>query len=322
MRYSKCVVCYEGVGWIGLAANLVLSILKLFVGAFSGSHALLADGLYSAKDVVTSVIIIVGLKVSQKPLDQEHPFGHGKVEFLLALVISLVLLLLTGLLFYFSAGTLLEGKHSAPHLIALWTALLSVAVNWFLHRYTHCVSSEINSPVVELLSRHHMTDGYSSLAVAVGIVGTHYLGMPWLDTVVAMFESVHLMYLGGETFWDAFRGLMDTAAPRTVIERIRKEALQVNGVMDVGEVRTRQVGQELWITLVIGVDPALTLVRAKAVAARVEDSLIAAISHVGDVGVQFRSHRDGVGEFEKLRQESSLALGLTRSKNGESLEEM
>ncbi|HAT50210.1 MAG: magnetosome biogenesis CDF transporter MamM [Nitrospirae bacterium] len=314
MRYSKCVVCYEGVGWIGFGSNLVLSVLKLFVGALSGSHALVADGLYSAKDVVTSVIIIVGLKVSKKPLDQEHPFGHGKVEFLLALAISLVLLVVTGLLFYFSAGNLLEGNHNAPHLIALWTALLSVAINWFLHRYTHCVSTEINSPVVELLSKHHLADGFSSLAVAFGIVGAHYLGLPWLDTVVAMLESIHLIYLAGDIFWNAFRGLMDAAAPRKVIETIRKEALQIPGVMDVGEVRTRQVGQELWINLIIGVDPELTLVRAKAVAMRVEDTLVGAIPHVGDVGVQFRSHQESDVVFKKLREESSAALGLSLPK--------
>ncbi|HIJ83865.1 MAG: cation diffusion facilitator family transporter [Magnetococcales bacterium] len=316
MRYSKCVVCYEGVGWIGLATNLVLSVLKLFIGTFSGSHALVADGLYSAKDVVTSSVIIVGLKVSRKPLDQEHPFGHGKVEFLLSLAISLVLLIVTGLLFYFSAGNLLDGNHNAPHLIALWTALLSVGVNWFMHRYTHCVSHEINSPVVKLLSKHHLTDGYSSMAVAVGIVGSHYLGMPWLDTAVAMLESVHLIYLSGEIFWNAFSGLMDTAAPKKVVERIRKEALQIQGVQDVGEVRTRQVGQELWITLIIGVDPELTLVKAKALAMRVEEALVTSIPHVGDVGVQFRSHKDSEEPFAKLRQQSLAALGLSQSKEG------
>ncbi|MBF0144757.1 MAG: magnetosome biogenesis CDF transporter MamM [Magnetococcales bacterium] len=311
MRYSKCVVCYEAVGWIGFATNLILSMLKLFIGVFSGSHALVADGLYSAKDVVTSVIIIVGLKVSRKPLDQEHPFGHGKVEFLLALVIGLVLLVVTGLLFYFSAGNFLEGKHNAPHLIALWTALLSVGINWFLHRYTRCVSTEINSPVVELLSKHHLADGYSSMAVAMGIVGSHYLGIPWLDTVVAMFESIHLIYLSGEIFWNAFRGLMDTAAPRNVVERIRMEALRVQGVREVGEVRTRQVGQELWITLIIGVDPELTLMRAKSLAMKVEEALLASIPHVGDVGVQFRSHQDGEATYEQLRQEVSQDIGLS-----------
>ncbi|MBF0422600.1 MAG: magnetosome biogenesis CDF transporter MamM [Magnetococcales bacterium] len=317
MRYSKCIVCYEGVGWIGLAANLVLSVLKLFIGTFSGSHALVADGLYSAKDVVTSVVIIVGLKVSQKPLDQEHPFGHGKVEFLLALVISLLLLIVTGFLFYFSAGNLLEGKHNAPHLIALWTAVLSVAVNWFMHRYTHCVATEINSPVVELLSRHHLADGYSSLAVALGIVGSHYLGLPWLDTVVALFESVHLIYLSGEIFWDSFRGLMDTAAPRKTIESIRREALKVNGVLEVDEVRTRQVGQELWITMVIGVDPALTLTKARALAMRVEDALVGSIPHVGDVGVQFRSHKESQGMYEQMHQQSLESLGLSQVKGKE-----
>ncbi|MBF0139417.1 MAG: magnetosome biogenesis CDF transporter MamM [Magnetococcales bacterium] len=316
MKYSKCIVCYEGVGWIGLAVNLALSILKLFIGALSGSHALVADGLYSAKDVVTSSVIIVGLKVSQKPLDQEHPFGHGKVEFLLALVISLLLLLATGFLFYFSAGNLLEGRHNVPHLIALWTAVLSIVINWFMHRYTYCVSAEINSPSVELLSNYHGVSSYASLAVALGIIGAHYLVVPWLDTVVSLLVSVHLIYLTGEMFWNAFRGLMDTAAPRKVIERIRKVALRVSGVLGVGEVRTRQVGQELWITLVIGVDPTLTLTKAKALAVQVETALVESIPHVGDVGVQFRSHKESREVYEHVRQEGFESLGLPQDKGG------
>jgi cation diffusion facilitator family transporter len=310
MRYSQCVVCNETVGWIGLMSNLALSTLKLFVGVISGSHALVADSLYSAKDVVTSVLIIVGLKVSKQPIDQEHPFGHGKVEFILSLVVSIVLIGLTAILFYYSAETLLEGIHTAPHLIALWAALLSVAVNMFLYRYTRCVAVEINSPVVGILSSHHMADSLSSIAVAFGIVGSHYLGMPWLDTVVAIGETLHLIYLGGDVFWNAFKGLMDTAAPKETVREIRKLTLDCSGVETVEQIRTRLVGQELWIDMSIGVNPELSVGSAKVISRRVEEQLATNIPHVGDVGVHFLAKPGTVPEMVELKREiTQLSVG-------------
>ncbi|MBF0155381.1 MAG: cation transporter, partial [Magnetococcales bacterium] len=89
MSYPQCVVCYHSVGWIGLIANLAISILKVFVGIISGSQALLVDALYSAKDVLTSFLIILGLKFSKQPLDEQHQFGHGKAEFLFSLCVGL-----------------------------------------------------------------------------------------------------------------------------------------------------------------------------------------------------------------------------------------
>ncbi|MBF0448125.1 MAG: magnetosome biogenesis CDF transporter MamM [Magnetococcales bacterium] len=306
MRYSQCVVCNETVGWIGLMANLTLSTLKLFVGVISGSHALLADALYSAKDVVTSVLIIIGLKVSKQPIDQEHPFGHGKIEFILALVVSIVLMGLTGVLFYYASVTLLEGIHTAPHLIALWTALLSVAVNIFLFKYTRCVAIEINSPVVGILSSHHKADGLSSVAVALGIIGSHYLGMPWLDTVVALGETLHLIYMGGEIFWSAFSGLMDKSAPKETVTKIRTLALDCSGVQTVELIRTRLVGQELWVDMTIGVDPELSVGSAKVISRRVEEQLASHIPHIGDIGVHFRSIPGSVPEMDQLQKEIRL----------------
>ena len=240
MRYSRCVTCHQIVGWVGLMANLGLSGLKLFVGIVSGSQALMVDALYSAKDVATSILILVGLKFSKRPIDREHPFGHGKVEFILSGVVSVILLGITALFFYYSAEHFLEGEHRVPHIIALWAALFSVAANIFLYRYVRCVAREINSPIVMTLAKHHHADWLSSAAVAAGIVGAHYLGMPWLDNVVALCEAMHLLYLGGEVFWDSFQGLMDTSAPKDIMARIEEQAARTVGVKSVEQLRTRR----------------------------------------------------------------------------------
>lgn len=314
MRYSRCVTCHQIVGWVGLMVNLGLSCLKLFVGFVAGSQALVVDALYSAKDVVTSILILVGLRVSKQPIDREHPFGHGKVEFILSGVISLVLIAVTVLFFIFAAEHLMEGEHQAPHLIALWTALFSVAVNVVMRSYTRCVSDEINSPIVRTLSKHHQADGWSSGAVAVGIIGSHYLGMPWLDSFVALGETVHLVYLGGEVFWDSFQGLMDISAPSAIVERIRLGALGVDGVDKIESLRTRRVGQEIWIDMVVGVDPEYEVRTARRVTRQVELVLAQEIPHVGDVNVQFQSVSGSVPEMSVIREEIARRSAVTRPK--------
>jgi len=301
MKYSRCVVCYEIVGWVGLGVNFALSSLKLFVGIVSGSQALVADAMYSAKDVITSGLIIVGLKVSKKPIDKEHPYGHGKIEFILSGIISVVFIGVIGLLLFYAAESLMEGEHEAPHLIALWTAIFSILVNIVMYSYTRCAALEINSPMVKTLSRHHRADGASSVAVAVAIVGSHYFSLPMLDPLVALFETLHLLYLGGEIFWDSFQGLMDKAAPEDVVEQITKNVNSVKGVKDVERLQTRRVGQELWADLTIGVDPELSVLDAKSLGIEVEETLVKTIPHLGNVNVDFKSLKGSVPEMSYLR---------------------
>ncbi|MBF0184923.1 MAG: magnetosome biogenesis CDF transporter MamM [Magnetococcales bacterium] len=326
MSYPQCVVCYHSVGWIGLIANLAISILKVFVGIISGSQALLVDALYSAKDVLTSFLIILGLKFSKQPLDEQHQFGHGKAEFLFSLCVGLSMMTITGVFVYFEADKLLSGApHQAPHMIALWAALFVVAANLFLWYYTRCVAHQINSPMVSVLSHHQKSDAYSSLAVALGIIGSHYLNVPWLDAVVAVGECVDLFHLGTKITWDAVKGLMDASAPQELVHKIRELAATVAGVKNVEDVRTRRVGQEIWVSMVVGVDPELTVEQGKEISLWVEDLLVRMVPHLGDVSVHFKSASGSVAEFDyihkeivQLRQQMEMTQQATDALGGSS----
>jgi cation diffusion facilitator family transporter len=301
MRYANCVKCAGMIGWIGLCTNLVLLFLKGFVGVISGSQALVADAMYSAKDVVSSLLVIIGLKISRRPLDREHPYGHGKIEFILSMIISVVFLTVTAFLFVHVIQILMMGdEHKAPHMIALWTALVSVAVNVVMYFYSRCVSIEINSPMVRTLAHHHHADATSSMAVAVGIIGAHYLGMPWIDTMVALFEIVHLMYLGGSVFRDAYKGLMDRNAPDDVRSRIETLVKEVDGADEVDGLRARMVGQELWVDLVIRVPENMSVEAAGEIREQVIDHLSTRVPHLGSVQVKLTSRSPVVREIETV----------------------
>jgi len=291
MRSAKCMTCYASIGWVGLVTNTMLMLLKGFVGLVSGSQALVADAMYSAKDVVTSFLVIIGLKVSSKPLDREHPYGHGKIEFILSLVISVIFIGITVYLMVHAVQTLLDDSlHKPPHLIALWAALLSIAINVFMYFYARCVVVEANSPMVRTLAKHHHADASASGLVALGIIGAVYLDMPWIDTVVALIETAHLMYLGSDVFLDAYRGLMDKNADKRLLQRVEHIACSVDGSEGVHNLRARHIGQEVWIDLTVYVTPDTSVDDAYAITINVQEKISERMDHLGAVQVRFMPH--------------------------------
>lgn len=291
MRYSKCVSCSRSIGLIGLIVNAILMIMKGFIGVISGSQALIADAMYSAKDVVTSFLVIVGLNISSRPLDREHPYGHGKIEFILSLVISIVFLGLTGYLFIHAVETLLDDSaHRTPHIIALWAALVSIAVNVGMYFYSRCVHIEGNSPMVKTLSKHHHADATASGAVALGIIGAHYLNMPWIDTAIALVETVHLFYLGLDVFRDSVRGLMDKSASDEMRWKIGRVAESVDGVEKVNSLRARHIGQEVFVEVAIGVSSDISVKEANTIVNNVQQRVLNDIPHIGSVQVRFETY--------------------------------
>ncbi len=299
MRYKKCIRCSRTVGWVGLVTSAVLMVMKAFVGLVSGSQAMVADAMYSAKDLVSSLMVIVGMSMSEKNLDREHPYGHGKVEFILSMFVSVLFLAVTAFLMVYAVSTLFDDSiHRKPHLIALWAAFLCIAVNMTLYYYSRCVSIESNSPLVRTLSKHHHADAASSVVVAGGIVGAHYFNMPWIDTAVAALETAHLMYLGADVFWDSAKGLMDRNIEGTARDRIKELVEGVEGVEEVKSLRSRYVGQDIFSEVVIGVDSGMTVLAASAIVEAVKRNVTKAIPRLGSF--QVRSEGAGPGALEKV----------------------
>ncbi|MBF0268830.1 MAG: magnetosome biogenesis CDF transporter MamM [Alphaproteobacteria bacterium] len=274
MRYTNCVTCSKTIGWVGLAVNTVMLFMKAFIGLVGGSQAMLADALYSLKDMVNSLTVIIGTSVSSKPLDAEHPYGHGKVEFILSMVVSVVFIGLTGYLLVHAVQILFdEERHRTPHLIVLWAAIVAVGVNLAMYYYSRCVAIETNSPIVRTMAKHHHGDATASGAVALGIIGAHYLSMPWIDTGVAIWEAIDLLILSRGIFMDSYRGLMDHSVGDVLCNRIIDAARAVEGVKGVTHLRARYVGQEIWADMIIAVDPEETIERAHDICERARDEV-------------------------------------------------
>lgn len=286
MKFRNCVRCSKYIGWVGLAANFALMLMNLFIGMVAGSQALVVGSMYSFKDMATSVFVIVGITVSRKPLDREHPYGHGKIEFLMSMVFGIILLLLSGFLLYHAIDTLAHSeRETTPRLIAVWAAVVSVLAYTYTFYYASCVAVESNSPVVRMMAQHHHSDAVAAGVAGLGIVGAHLFDLPWIDTVVAFFEALDLIVLGGRVFWDSCKGLLDRSIKPGMRALIRRIAEDTDGVKEVKALKTRLTGHQIWTDLIIGVDPELTVDDAHDICERVRARITERLRHVGSLSV-------------------------------------
>lgn len=294
MKFEECIKCTQRAVWVGVFSNGLLFFMKLGIGILSGSRALIADSLYSIKDVSFSIAGIIALRYSRKGLDARHPYGHGKIEFLASLIISVFLIILAVHLAFDTIYEILHIPHGGPpHLIALMAAVIALLTNIFLYRYTKCVAKETNSPMIKTATRHNEADAFSSGLVAMGILGAHF-GVLILDPIVAILETIHIAIISIVIIKDSYAGLMDSSLPETTNNLIKKVTLKVGGVLSVASLRTRQTGHEAWIEITIGVKPDIPVYRARGIAETVEDELLRGVPHLGHVLVRFTGENGSV----------------------------
>ena len=265
--------------------NLLLAIFMAFIGLVSGSKAILVNSLYSFKDFITSLVVVIGLKVSEKPSDWRHPYGHGKIEFVAMLLIGVALFIASLFLFYHSIKDVwagFQGKIEVPKLIALWAGCISVIANYKLYKYLECVGTRRNSPAILANAQHHHSDTGSSVMVVVAVIGSN-LGLLFLDPLAAVIETVDLMHLSLKMLKDALQGALDVSVGSEVKGRIEEIALLVPGVRRVGDIHARQLGHSLWIDITLKVDYDKPASEGYLIGLHVRESLVKAIDNIAMV---------------------------------------
>lgn len=265
--------------------NLLLAIFMAFIGLVSGSKAILVNSLYSFKDFITSLVVVIGLKVSERPADGRHPYGHGKIEFVAMLLIGVALFVASLFLFFHSIKDVwagFQGKIEVPKLIALWAGCISVIANYKLYKFLECVGTRRNSPAILANAQHHHSDTGSSILVVVAVIGSN-LGFLFLDPLAAVIETVDLMYLSVRMLKDALQGALDVSVGSDIKGRIEEIARLVPGVRRVGNIHARQLGHSLWIDITLKVDYDKPASEGYLIGLHVRDSLIKAIDNIAMV---------------------------------------
>lgn len=251
---------------VGSVVNLALLTLKFVAGILGRSSAMIADAVHSLSDFVTDIIVLVFIRISSKPRDESHKYGHGKYETLATVIIGLVLCLV-GLKLMWDGGNKVYGfffkgeQLSSPGYIALIAALVSIAVKEILFRYTVIVGRRENSQSVIANAWHHRSDAFSSLGTALGIGGAILLGPNWavLDPIAAVVVSVFIVKVALELLIPAINELLEKSLPADVEAEILNTIMMTPGVSDPHNLRTRRIGNNYAIEIHIRVDGAMPI---------------------------------------------------------------
>lgn len=284
---------------IGFWFNAVLMTLKLLAGHYGHSEAVFADGVESASDFVAILGSLIALKIGRKPLDDAHPYGHGKSESIAATLVSLLIFAAGAGILYRAAGSLAAGVAAQPHGIAVWAAAVTIVIKEGLSRYTRSVSRKLGSPAVEAIARDHRKDAVTSLATLAGVGGA-YLGLPLLDPLAAALSALFIFYIGWQTLSCAVNDLMDGQPPRELIQAITAIAAAVEGVEHVHGIRGRRSGQYLIVDLKIELDPAMRVKEAHAITARIKRRIFEDFPNVGDVMIHVNPHEEEHEDLVRL----------------------
>lgn len=260
---------------VSIVINLVLSLFKLGAGIIANSSAMISDAVHSASDVVSSIAVITGVNIASKKSDRSHQYGHERVESVFSILLA-VMLFATGIgIGYHSVIKIIRGTAgglSAPGIIALIAALVSIAVKEWMYHYTKRAAKKISSTALMADAWHHRSDALSSIGSFIGILGAR-LGFPICDPIAGIIICLFIVKAAWEVFYDAVNQLIDKSCDEDVCNAIRAVVMKQEGVLTIDDLKTRLFGSKIYVDVEIGADGNLTLYKAHAIAENVHHSI-------------------------------------------------
>ena len=263
------------VSTVSIAVNVILSLLKLIAGLVASSGAMVSDAIHSASDVFSTIIVMIGVHISGKQADEEHPYGHERME-CVATIILAVMLALTGVGIG-SAGikNILSGDYASlavPGMLALWAAVISIVVKEWMFHYTMHTAKKINSGALKADAWHHRSDALSSVGALIGISFARF-GFPIMDSVASVVICVFILKAAYDIFKDAVDKMVDHACDTETVETMTQLIGSIEGVEGVKVVNTRLFGSRIYLDVVIEADGQKTLEEAHDIARNVHDAI-------------------------------------------------
>jgi cation diffusion facilitator family transporter len=277
---------------VSVVWNLILTVAQIIIGFVGHSQALVADGLHTLSDFVTDFMVLFALKHGRKDADQEHPYGHARIETAVTMILG-IMLVVVGAGIAISSGIRLSSAQTfvVPSALTLWIAVITLGAKEWLYRYTMVVADRFDSNMLRANAWHHRSDALSSLIVAAGIGGS-LLGFGYLDSVAALIVALMVVKVGGELAWQSLRELVDTGLATEDLESIRQVILSSSGVKALHLLRTRRVGEQALADVHIIVDGHLSVSEGHQISEMVRAKLIREIAPLADVMVHIDTEED------------------------------
>lgn len=269
---------------VSIVTNVLLCLVKGLAGVLGNSYALIADAIESLTDVFTSILVLLGAKYAQRPADENHPYGHGRIEPLVTFAIVFFLLVSSGIIAYQSIINI-NTPHALP---SPWLLiLLVIIIMWkeISYRYVIKKSKETNSSSLKADAWHHRSDAITSLAAFIGISFSLFMGdgFETADDWAALIASFIIVYNAYKIFRPAFSEVMDEHLYDVEIIKIREIAAKVNGVVNTEKCFVRKIGMDYFVDLHIHVNGDISVREGHDISHKVKDAIIADFTEVYDV---------------------------------------
>lgn len=254
--------------WVSITAYLFLSAIKLGSGIWFSSAALTADGVNNLTDIVASIAVLIGLRISQKPPDSDHPYGHLRAETIAALIASFIMAV-AGIQVLIQAGqTLWTGGRTAPDLLSAVIALGCALLMYVVYRYNRRLATRINNQALMAAAADNRSDALVSVGAAVGIVGAQF-GVPWLDPVAAAVVGIVICKTAWDIFRDSTHALTDGFDDQH-LDTLRSTIQRTQGVKIIKDIKARVHGSSVLVDVIVQVDPKLTLIESHEISDEIE----------------------------------------------------
>ncbi len=261
----------------GMCVNLLLFIIKGIAGLMINSVSLLSDAIHSLTDIISTLVVLVGLKISTKPADKEHPYGHERIECVIALLLGIMLFGIGGIIGYegickLTRPTVIKNYNTIFSLVAISTTVISIAAKEWMYRFTiHC-AKKIGSPSMAADAWHHRSDAISSIGSFIGVCGI-YFGFPIIDVLACLIISLFVFKAAFDICKDACYRMIDTAGDNDIIEPIREIILKNPEVLSVDSIKSRIFGSKIYIDIEVTLNREISFQRSHQIAHSIHDTV-------------------------------------------------
>ncbi len=280
---------------VGLVANIFLAIIKTAIGILGHSPALLADGINSTSDVVYGLVVVVFMRLSHKPADREHPFGHSQFESIAALTVGAFVITTAVGIFWDALNTIYDqfttqGEVITASSFAFWVALMTILLKIGLFIYTRRIGRKQNSIAVTALAYDHRNDILSASAALIGIT-LGRAGLSWVDPLAAVLVALIILRTGIQIIRESATDLMDTVPGELLEKQVVEILKEIPGVLKLEKILVHRFGPYLMMNLTIGVDGAITVEDGDRIASACEKKLRSKIDFLQTVHIHYHPSR-------------------------------
>ncbi|HJV31493.1 MAG TPA: cation diffusion facilitator family transporter [Bacillales bacterium] len=289
------------IAWISLVSNILLTLGKIIIGIYGNSESVFADGIHSAADVFASFIVLLVIKISNKPADKEHPYGHGKAEVIVSGIVGILLFLVSIYVVYEGISGFFH-EFETPSFLAFWVAVFSYMAKIILFKSSLKVANQHHSKAIEAIAFDHKADIVASIAAAIGVllsIAGKYFDISLLlygDKVASIFVAYLIFKISKEMLMEAFDILLERSVNSEILQDYMTIISEFTKVRRIDRIRAREHGHYVLVDLRISIDHSMTIKEGHDLSKEIKESLMGKFDNIKEVLIHLNPYySDGEG---------------------------